>query len=143
MKSLFSFPQYWEKLKRAIFVHFVGSFLHNLFWKMFSETSCLHYESKTSSNQSGKSFKPILVWFRYENVKIHTIEKRWIPYPEFHPLKKNSHMLSQHNIWHWGFRRSHLKSSHLKRFGHRPKTYFGGHKKKITLQTVLGITTFM
>ena len=32
-------------------------------------------------------------------------------------------------IWHWGVGRYHLKSSQLKRFGHRTNTRFGGLKK--------------
>ena len=45
-------------------------------------------------------------------------------------------------IWHWGVGKYHLKSSQLKRFGHRTITRFGVEKTIFPLQRVDGITTF-
>ena len=55
----------------------------------------------------------------------------------FHPFLPNSKLwppcvggtCSPRTIWHWGFGKYHLKSSQLKRFGHRTITSFGGSKK--------------
>ena len=59
----------------------------------------------------------------------------------FYPFLSNSElwaagvvpMCCPRKIWHWGLGRYYLKSSHLKRFGHKPKTFFGASKKPFFL----------